>query len=108
MKTHKLAAVGNIDRYFSLEAWIWIFGLCAVASMDPNSDRHFTIFLPDLLFGIKSPGYGLGHSVSFLFRGDVIQAFQSHYLGPFAVLIILHRIYQLFFKRPHTYVCKDN
>lgn len=68
--------------------------------MDPNADQHFTVFLPDLLFDIKSPGYGLGHSISFLFRGDLYQSMEAHYLGPLAVLIILHRILYLFFKLP--------
>jgi hypothetical protein len=71
-----------------------------VGVMDPNADQHFTVFLPDLLFDIKSPGYGLGHSISFLFRGDFYQSMEAHYLGPLAVLIILHRILYLFFKLP--------
>lgn len=87
-------------RFRSLEAWFWICGLVAVAAMDPQSERHFTIFLPDLFFEIKSPGYGLGHSISFLFRGDLLQSLEAHYLGPLAVLIILHRVQHLFFRQP--------
>ena len=87
-------------RICSLEAWIWICGLVAVGAMDPHSDKHFTIFLPDLLFDIKSPGHGLGHSISFLFRGDLYQSLESHYLGPLAVMIIVHRVLHLFFKQP--------
>ena len=99
----------NVDkllRFRSLEVWIWIFGLAAVASMDPNSDRHLTIFLPDLLFDIQSPGFGLGHSISFLFRGELNQSLQSHYLGFPAVVIILHRILFLFFKSPRISIPK--
>jgi hypothetical protein len=87
-------------RFRSLEAWFWICGLAAVAAMDPQSERHFTIFLPDLFFDIKSPGYGLGHSISFLFRGDFLQSLEAHYLGPLAVVIILHRVQHLFFRQP--------
>ena len=87
-------------RFCSLEAWIWICGLIALGAMDPYSNRHFTIFLPDLLFDIKSPGYGLGHSISFLFRGDLYQSLESHYMGPLAVMIIVHRVLHLFFKQP--------
>lgn len=91
---------GQFRRFYKLEGWIWVVGLAVAAGMDPNSDRHFTIFLPDLLFGIESPGFGLGHSISYLFRGDLQQSIQTHYLGPLAVLIILHRIQQLFFRQP--------
>lgn len=89
----------RVRRFYSLEAWIWICGLAILVAMDPNSDKHFTIFLPDLLFDIKSPGYGLGHSISFLFRGELRQSFEAHYLGPIAVSIILYRILHLFFRQ---------
>ena len=68
--------------------------------MDPRSETHFTLFLPDLLFDIKSPGYGLGHSISFLFRGNLVESLDANYLGPLAVLIIGHRIFHLFFQQP--------
>lgn len=89
-----------VRRISSLEAWIWICGLAILAAMDPYSDKHFTIFLPDLLFDIKSPGYGLGHSISFLFRGELRQSLAAHYLGPIALSIILYRILHLFFRQP--------
>ena len=91
---------GRFQHICSLEAWMWLCGLVIVGAMDPYSDQHFTIFWPDLLFDIKSPGYGLGHSISFLFRGDLYQSLESHYLGPLAVVIILNRVFVLFFRQP--------
>ena len=60
---------------------MWIVALTILAIGNPESDFHFTIFWPYYVWGIKSPGYGLGHSISYLFRGDIISSFQTHILG---------------------------
>ncbi len=73
--------------------------LVVLALGNPNSDFHFTIFWPYYVWGIKSPGFGLGHSISYLFRGDVISAIESHILGIPAVAIILWRVLTLEMKR---------
>lgn len=82
-------------KCIEIEAVIWIFGLLAVALSDPLSDEHFTLFLPDLLFGIKSPGFNLGHSIAFLFRFEFSNSFSAHPLGIPAVLVLVFRIIQL-------------
>lgn len=41
------------------------------------------------------PGCGLGHSIAYLFRGDLRNSFHEHWLGVPAVFIILYRIYSL-------------
>lgn len=81
----------RILRYVDREAAIWVTALVVLALGNPNSDFHFTIFWPYYVWGIESPGYGLGHSISYLFRGDVISAIQTHVLGIPAVAIILWR-----------------
>ena len=82
-------------RYVDREAAIWVAALVVLALGNPNSDFHFTIFWPYYVWGIKSPGYGLGHSISYLFRGDVISAIETHILGIPAVAIILWRVITL-------------
>ncbi len=82
-------------RYVDREAAIWVAALVVLALGNPNSDFHFTIFWPHYVWGIKSPGYGLGHSISYLFRGDVISAIETHILGIPAVAIILWRVVTL-------------
>ncbi len=82
-------------RYVDREAAIWVVALVVLALGNPNSDFHFTIFWPYYVWGIKSPGYGLGHSISYLFRGDVISAIETHILGIPAVAIILWRVITL-------------
>ena len=90
MKTMR-GLLGYVDR----EAAIWVAALVVLALGNPNSDFHFTIFWPYYVWGIKSPGYGLGHSISYLFRGDVISAIETHILGIPAVAIILWRVITL-------------
>ncbi len=77
------------------EGVIWVAGLVYLALGDPDSPRHFTLFPPTLLFGIRSPGYNLGHSISMLFHGRVLDSLQAHPLGIVAVVILVIRIVQL-------------
>ena len=77
------------------EALIWTIGLIVVAVGDPTSDTHFTLFWPQWVFGIESPGRGLGHSIGYLFRGDVQASIQTHWLGLPVVAILAHRIVSL-------------
>ncbi len=82
-------------HYIDREATIWIVALFVLALGNPESDFHFTIFWPYYVWGIESPGYGLGHSISYLLRGDVISAMETHILGIPAVTIILWRVVTL-------------
>ncbi|HUS02043.1 MAG TPA: DUF2752 domain-containing protein [Chitinophagaceae bacterium] len=81
-------------RYFELI--FWIASLASLALMQPATDIHFS-FCVFKMMGINfCPGCGLGHSISYLFHGDLQASFSSHPLGIFAVIIILYRIYKLF------------
>ena len=90
-----LSTMRNLLQYVDREAAIWAAALIVLALGNPNSESHFTIFWPYYVWGIKSPGFGLGHSISYLFRGDVISAIESHILGIPAVAIILWRVVTL-------------
>ena len=83
--------LGYVDR----EAAIWVLGLTVLALGNPESDFHFTLFWPYYVWDIQGPGYGLGHSISYLFRGDVVAAVQTHILSIPAVAIIAWRIFTL-------------
>ena len=82
-------------KFVDPEALIWASGLLVVALGNPESAFHFTLFLPDLLLDIRSPGYNLGHSIAFLFRGDITNSIQAHWLGIPATVILLLRIVSL-------------
>jgi hypothetical protein len=81
------------DRYFELV--FWVTGLICLAFTNPGSQSHFTL-CPLKLLGFKwCPGCGLGHSISFLFHGNIKSSLHAHWLGIPALGIILYRIYVL-------------
>jgi hypothetical protein len=80
-------------KYFELA--FWVAALIALAIANPTDQSHFSL-CPLKLMGITwCPGCGLGHSISFLFHGDIKNSFHSHWLGIPALGIILFRIYTL-------------
>jgi hypothetical protein len=80
-------------KYFELV--FWIAALISLALTNPTEQAHFTLCPLKLLGFTWCPGCGLGHSISFLFHGDIKRSFHAHWLGVPAVMIILHRIYVL-------------
>jgi len=81
------------SKYFELA--FWVAALISLAFTNPTSEAHFS-FCPLKMLGFTwCPGCGLGHSISFLFHGDLKSSFHVHWLGIPAVLIISYRIYTL-------------
>jgi hypothetical protein len=85
----------NIKKKWSLvgfEASAWIMGLAYLILIHTPGETHFTICpLSNLGFEF-CPGCGLGNSISYIFKGDIIASFHSHPLGIFAFLIITLRV----------------
>lgn len=85
--------------YFSkkieIEALIWSLGLISFSFLNPYDKSHFTLFLPSLLFDIPSPGYNLGHSIAFLYRGQIPESFSAHPLGLLIFVFLIYRIFYL-------------
>jgi hypothetical protein len=85
----------NIITSIRFEAGIWITGLFFLVFINNPADVHFTV-CPIGNLGLDfCPGCGLGNSISYLFRGDVIGSFNSHPLGLFALIVLLIRIIHL-------------
>jgi hypothetical protein len=85
-----------IRKYFVnyFEVVVWITALLLLAFMSPT-DAHASL-CPFSASGITfCPGCGLGHSISWLFRGNVDESFHAHPLGWLAVLILTWRIFTL-------------
>lgn len=68
--------------------------LLVFAFMSPT-DSHASLCPFNALELGFCPGCGLGHSISWLFHGDIIASFRAHPLGWFAVIILMYRIYTL-------------
>jgi hypothetical protein len=83
----------------NFELIFWIAAMISLAFSDP-AKAHFSL-CPLKLMGITwCPGCGLGHSISYLFRGDLRSSFHAHWLGVPAVIIILYRVLVLFSQKP--------
>jgi hypothetical protein len=83
--------------WHNLEAFIWLAALIALAFHDPSTAHYTLCPLKNLGFDF-CPGCGLGHSISHLFRGEIIQSFEAHPLGIIAVILLIYRIISLFYK----------
>jgi len=81
------------SKYFELA--FWVVSLTALALTDPIAQPHFALCPLKWLGFAWCPGCGLGHSISWLFHGNIEASFHAHWLGIPAVLVILHRIYSL-------------
>lgn len=80
-----------------LEAFIWIAALIALAFTNPVEQCSSLCPLSHLGFS-WCPGCGLGHAISWLFRGEFMQSIEAHPLGIPAVIILLWRIISIFRK----------
>lgn len=73
-------------------------GLILLALMNPEAVNGPSLCLFDQLGISFCPGDGLGHSISYTFRGEVHNALEANILGPFALVILSGRIFYLLFK----------
>ena len=92
-------AAAAFRRAVDTEALMWAAGLLLHAASNPASDFHFTLFWPQWVFGIQSPGFGLGHSIGYLFRGDIQSSLNSHLLGVPIVAVLIWRIVTLQYRK---------
>ncbi|TXK46444.1 DUF2752 domain-containing protein [Pontibacter qinzhouensis] len=87
-------AVVARNRYLP-EAAVWVVALVALAFTDPEA-KHLVSFCPvSWVYEGGCPGCGLGHAISFLFRGQISASWQAHPLGVPALLVLLWRVYKL-------------
>ncbi|WP_010664626.1 DUF2752 domain-containing protein [Marinilabilia salmonicolor] len=74
-----------------LEAFFWILAIILLAFTNPEGSGHLSLCpLKNMGFNF-CPGCGLGHSISWIFRGDIIASFHCHPLGIPALIILLVR-----------------
>jgi hypothetical protein len=86
---------GYTFRRKHLEAFFWILAITMLALTDPAATGHLSLCpLKNAGFDF-CPGCGLGHSISWLFRGGLKASFQCHPLGIPAVIILLSRSFSL-------------
>lgn len=80
----------------NLEAFIWIGALISLAFLNPENEQHYSLCVFHNLGFKYCPGCGLGHSISYFFRGELQNSFYAHPLGIVAVFILVSRIIKVF------------
>jgi hypothetical protein len=81
----------------NLEAFIWIAALLTLAFSSPIETCYSLCPLANWGFD-WCPGCGLGTSITWLFRGEIMNSWHAHPLGIPAVIIITARIISIFRK----------
>ena len=82
------------------ELLAWLIALTIPFFIDPAASDHFTICLFHHLGFEHCPGCGLGRSIAWLYRGEITQSFETHFLAIPAVCMLGYRILQLTIKHP--------
>lgn len=86
------------------EALFWTAGLIYLLFINPYAAQHFT-FCPLKNAGISfCPGCGLGRSISFLYHFDFIHSVREHPLGLFALILIVARCIQLYYRMFNKFI----
>jgi hypothetical protein len=79
----------------NFELIFWIAALIALAIANPAVGSQYSL-CPFKAMGITwCPGCGIGHSISWLLHGNLVNSWHAHWLGVPALLIISYRIYVL-------------
>lgn len=87
--------ISGFVRLIGFEGFVWIAAIVYFAFFVNPYQNHFTI-CPLYNAGFEHcPGCGLGNSIALIFRGNISQSFDCHFLGIPALLIILHRIFSI-------------
>lgn len=94
----KAMVIHIFKAYFEILAFT--AGLLLLAFMNPHSNGATLCLFERMGFSF-CPGEGLGHSIAFLFRGEIYKSLEANFLGVFAIIILGGRIIQLLIKNHH-------
>ncbi|WP_410682405.1 DUF2752 domain-containing protein [Chitinophaga filiformis] len=82
-------------QHVNIELMIWPAALSLLFFMDPHQASNASCCMLKRMGIPWCPGCGLGHSIHFLLHGEWRTCLKNHPLGPFAVLILTYRTFQL-------------
>ncbi|MGB0177926.1 MAG: DUF2752 domain-containing protein [Owenweeksia sp.] len=77
-----------------LELLVWLSALPVLYFMPVEGD-HISLCVFNALGFTWCPGCGIGHSIHYYLHFDFARGWNEHWLGAFAVLMIIYRIFQL-------------
>lgn len=73
------------------EWFVFLIGLILMASINPYEQGTTWCLFEHFGFPF-CPGEGLGHSIAFFARGELVNSFETHLAGPFVVVGLIYRI----------------
>lgn len=83
--------------------WLaFLVGLLLMATMSPYDQGHSLCFFEWIGFEYCL-GDGLGHSIAFLFDGDLKSSLEANFMGPLAVLVLSGRIVAIWIRLYSNY-----
>lgn len=83
------------QRFYLLEAAMWLAGLLLLAIMNPSGEHLFSFCPFSWILEHGCWGCGLGHGIAYLVRGEWQASWQAHPLAAPAILLLLARCIQL-------------
>lgn len=95
-----LPSLKHIFKYY-FEILAFSIGLVLLATMDPETASGPGFCILERLGVTFCPGDGLGHSIAYIFQGEIYNALETNVFGPLAIIVLGGRIVQLLFKNYH-------
>lgn len=86
--------IGRMRRWAQsplVEAGIWMIGLLLVALPDPTLPSTIDLCVLKVIGLPGCPGCGAGHAMGYLFRGELVLAWQSHWFSPVVLAVLITR-----------------
>ncbi|WP_255594230.1 DUF2752 domain-containing protein [Pontibacter sp. HSC-14F20] len=69
-----------------------MLGLLLLAGLEPGGEHLFSLCPVSWVWQSGCPGCGLGRSIAYLFRGEIMSSWQAHPLGVPALLLLSWRV----------------
>ncbi|WP_410688354.1 DUF2752 domain-containing protein [Chitinophaga filiformis] len=82
-------------QHINIELIMWPTALLLLFFMHPSPTGEASLCILKRIGIPWCPGCGLGHSIHYLLHGEWRASLKSHPLGPFALLILTYRTFQL-------------
>lgn len=95
-------------RYVLPEAGAWLLALLLLAGLEPAGEHLFSLCPVSWVWQGGCPGCGLGHSIAYLFRGELASSWQAHPLGVPALLLLSWRVVTLLAHARKLYLHHSN
>ena len=89
-------------RHLHIEWIVFVIGLLHLSTMSTQNTSH-TLCMFEWIGFKYCLGEGLGHSIAYVFQGDIKSSIQANFMGPVAVFVLSFRILSIWTKLLSNY-----